>query len=148
MKRVSYAVMTVLMTATVLTTGCNLTNPKVAECNRLIKVANTAKTKASALNFIGKTSTNKTQVAKKMVDLMRKSSKEIKTVSLKDSKLQLFQTRLASMYYNTSSINSSMLNAAQHRDFRRMTNLFKKMTKQLKQERKLVKDINSYCRAS
>lgn len=130
---------------TLLATGCN---SKVAQCNKLIKVANKATTELKAMaKDGGSTPADKMAQMKKLADGLAQYSNDVKAVSLDDEQLKGFQTRLADLYQTSSEASRGILAAAEKKDVKAARESLKKLSGGRKTESEIVQGINGYCQA-
>lgn len=130
---------------TLFTTGCNT---KVAQCNKLIKVANTATTELKAMAQSGGSSPKeKMAQMQNLADSLEKYSNDVQAVSLEDEQLKGFQTRLSTLYQSSSEASRGILTAAEKKDMKAARASLQKLSSGSKVESEIVGDINSYCQA-
>jgi hypothetical protein len=122
--------------------GCGET--KVAQCNKIIKVANQAVTLGQ--DFGKNPNTQKgskalTEVAAKIDTI----TTEMKGLEIKDEKLQGFQGRFLSLYGNTSKGLKDTATAIDKKNLKGANTALATLKKNSSEETKLVNEINTYC---
>ncbi|MBD2385946.1 hypothetical protein [Cylindrospermum sp. FACHB-282] len=121
--------------------GCGET--KVAQCNKLIKVANEAVT---SQQFSKNTQPQKgskalTEAAVKVDNI----AKQLQALEIKDEKLQGFKGRFLKLYQDTSTGLKNTAKAVDKKDISSANRFLASLKNIASDESKLVKEINSYC---
>ncbi len=130
----------------ILATGCNT---KVSQCNKLIKVANSATTELKAITQEGGSDQEaKMAQMQKLADSLDKYSQEVKNVSLEDEALQGFQQRLSALYTSSSEASKGIITAAKAKNIKAMTASLKQLAGGSQTEGEIVSEMNSYCQAN
>ncbi|WP_392531072.1 hypothetical protein [Nostoc sp. C117] len=122
--------------------GCG--ESKVAQCNKIIKVANEAATLGQEF---GK-NPNPAKGSKALTELAAKIdplAKEMKALEIKDEKLQGFQGRFLTLYENISKELNNAAGAIDKKNLPAAKNFLASLQKSSAEESSIVKDINSYC---
>ncbi|MBE9029023.1 hypothetical protein IQ266_04510 [filamentous cyanobacterium LEGE 11480] len=144
MKRQYKVASVALFSLAMLSTGCST---RVAQCNKLIKVANAATTEVQSISQRSKLNKNKLQSMTQLADSLDKHIQEVQAVSLEDQTLQKFQSSLKSLYKSSSILSRTIVKAANAKDVKGMTSLLKQLAGQSQTERTIVNGINNYCQA-
>ncbi|BAY62590.1 hypothetical protein NIES22_26640 [Calothrix brevissima NIES-22] len=122
--------------------GCG--ESKVAQCNKITKVANQAVTLGQDL---GK-NTNQQKGSKVLTEVAAKIdtiSTEMKGLEIKDEKLQGFQSRFLSLYGNTSKSFKDAASAIDKKNLKGTNAALLNLKNNSSEETKLVNEINTYC---
>jgi hypothetical protein len=125
-----------------LFTGCG--ESKVAQCNKIIKVANQAVTLGQEF---GKSPQNNkgskalTEAAGKIDTI----ASELKAIEIKDEKLQGYQGRFLKLYQGTSQGLKDTAKAVDKKDLKSANRNVASLKKSASDETALVKEINTYC---
>ncbi|MDZ7959036.1 MAG: hypothetical protein RMY34_14335 [Aulosira sp. DedQUE10] len=125
-----------------LFTGCG--ESKVAQCNKIVKVANEAVTIGQEF---GKNTNPKTgskalnEVAAKIDTI----TTNMKALEIKDEKLQGFQGRFLTLYQSTSKGLKDEAKALDKKDLAGAKRSLVTLKKNSAEESTLVKEINTYC---
>ncbi|QMS89828.1 hypothetical protein HUN01_20400 [Nostoc edaphicum CCNP1411] len=122
--------------------GCG--ESKVAQCNKVIKVANQASTLGQEF---GKNS-NPAQGSKALTELAGKIdplATEMKALEVKDEKLQGFQGRFLTLYQNISKELNNAAAAIDKKNLPAAKGFLVSLQKSSSEESSIVKEINSYC---
>jgi ABC-type transporter Mla subunit MlaD len=127
----------------IISTGCNT---KVSQCNKLIKVANSATTELKAITQeSGSGQEAKMAQMQRLADSLDKYSKEVQNVSLEDEQLQGFQKRLSTLYATSSEASQEIIAAAKAKNIKGMTAALKKLSGGSRTEGEIVSEMNGYC---
>lgn len=122
--------------------GCG--ESKVAQCNKIIKVANQAVTLGQDFGKNPnpqKGSKALTEVAAKIDTI----TTEMKGLEIKDEKLQGYQGRFLSLYDNTSKGLKDTATAIDKKNLKGANAALVNLRKNGSEETKLVNEINTYC---
>jgi hypothetical protein len=122
--------------------GCGET--KVAQCNKIIKVANQAVTLGQDFGKNPnpqKGSKALTEVAAKIDTI----TTEMKGLEIKDEKLQGFQGRFLSLYASTSKGLKDTATAIDKKNLKGANTALATLKNNGSEETKLVSEINTYC---
>jgi hypothetical protein len=124
-----------------LTASCS--ENKIAQCNRIIKIANETVTQA-------KTVPNGTQGSDpkfmlKAAEVMEKASKQMTDISINDPKLKDYQTSFAKMYRDTSKATRDFVKAYEKKDRSAADKASTNLQQAAIPEHQLLIDINNYC---
>ncbi|MBU7585740.1 MAG: hypothetical protein KAF91_23145 [Nostoc sp. TH1S01] len=137
---------TVMLSATaaiaVIFTGCG--ESKVAQCNKIIKVANQAVTLSQEFSKNPqreKGSKSLTEVAGK-IDTF---ANEMKALEIKDEKLQGFQGRFIKLYQDTSKGLRDTAAAIDKKNLKAANASLASLKKSGSDEGAIVNEINTYC---
>jgi hypothetical protein len=117
---------------------------KVAQCNKIVKVANQAVTVGQEFGKNPnpqKGSKALTEVATKIDTI----TTEMKGLEIKDEKLQGFQGRFLTLYQSTSKGLKDTATAIDKKNFPAANTALASIKKNGSEETKLVNEINSYC---
>jgi hypothetical protein len=141
-----------------LVTSC--TESRVAQCQKLIDVANQVVTdvqavaqNASATSTNGSAansntnSTDSVAVINKVAEAAEKARVNMQALSLDDETLVGFQTRYADMYTEIRQTTRDMLAAAEARDREAGREAYDNFRTATSREAVLVEEINTYCAA-
>ncbi|MBD2341061.1 hypothetical protein H6G64_29250 [Calothrix sp. FACHB-156] len=126
-----------------LFTGCG--ESKVAQCNKIVKVANQAVTIGQDF---GKNPNNAKTGSKALTEVAGKIdaiTTEMKALEIKDEKLQGFQQRFTTLYQSTSQGLKDEAKALDKKDLAGAKRSLVTLKKNSTEESTLVKEINSYC---
>jgi hypothetical protein len=125
----------------VLLVGCG--ESKVAQCNKLIAVANKAATESKQMSQ----SSNPDKIGQlsQMADKLDQYAKEIQAVEIKDDQLKGFQGRFAKMYQETGAASRALIAAVNKKDPKGIGTSSKALQTASGQEGPLVSEVNSYC---
>lgn len=123
-----------------LVTSCET---KVAQCNKLIKVANQATTELQGMSKSN--SSNATAQLKTVANSLDQYSKDMGAVEVKDEKLKGFQARFVTMYSETRDVSRSLAAALDKKDLKTAKQSLTKMQSATSQETALVNEVNQYC---
>lgn len=125
----------------VLLVGCG--ESKVAQCNKLIAVANKAANESKAMSQ----SSNPDKIGQlsQMAGKLDEYAKEIQAVEIKDEQLKGFQGRFAKMYQETSSASQALIAAVNKKDRKGIETSTKALQAASGQEGPLVGEVNTYC---
>ncbi|QLE57170.1 hypothetical protein [Nostoc sp. TCL26-01] len=122
--------------------GCG--ESKVAQCNKIIKVANQA-------SVLGQQSSKDPQAVKGSQSLKELATKidqistEMKGLEIKDEKLQAFQTRFLKLYQDISKGLNDTAAAVDKKNIKDANRFLATLQKSSVEEGVIVKEINSYC---
>lgn len=117
---------------------------KVAQCNKIIKVANQASTLGQEF---GK-NPNPAKGSKALTELAGKIdplAQEMKALEVKDEKLQGFQGRFLALYQDISKELNNAAAAIDKKNLPAAKNFLVSLQKSSQEESSIVKEINSYC---
>ncbi|ALF54042.1 hypothetical protein ACX27_16240 [Nostoc piscinale CENA21] len=123
-------------------TGCG--ESKVAQCNKIIKVANQAVTLSQEFSKNPqreKGSKALTEVAGKIDNF----ANEMKALEIKDEKLQGFQGRFIKLYQDTSKGLRDTATAVDKKNLKAANASLASLKKSGSEEGAIVNEINSYC---
>ncbi|WP_371819455.1 hypothetical protein [Tolypothrix sp. PCC 7910] len=126
-----------------LFTGCG--ESKVAQCNKIVKVANQAVTIGQDF---GKNANNAKTGSKALNEVAGKIdtiTTEMKALEIKDEKLQGFQQRFTTLYQSTSQGLKDEAKALDQKDLAGAKRSLVTLKKNSTEESTLVKEINTYC---
>lgn len=136
------AMLSLTATLSILFTGCG--ESKVAQCNKLIKVANQAVTLSQDFSKNPqreKGSKALTEVAGKIDTI----TNEMKALEIKDEKLQSFQGRFLKLYQDTSKGLRDTAAAVDKKNLKAANASLVTLRKSSSDETAIVTEINSYC---
>ncbi|MGF1938407.1 MAG: hypothetical protein RM347_029315 [Nostoc sp. ChiQUE02] len=122
--------------------GCG--ESKVAQCNKVIKVAN----QASTLGQEFAKNPNPAKGSKALTELAGKIdplAKQMKALEIKDEKLQGFQGRFLTLYQNISKELNNAATAIDKKNLPAAKGFLVSLQKSSTEESSIVKEINSYC---
>jgi hypothetical protein len=125
-----------------LTISCS--ESKISQCNKIITVANKAVTAAKSVTNGGKSSDPKAML--QAADAMEKASQEMKAIAVKDEKLRDYQAGFISMYRDTSKATRNFVTAFEKKDRSAAEAALVNLQQATTPEKKLVEDINAYCK--
>ncbi|MDZ7994543.1 MAG: hypothetical protein RM022_024370 [Nostoc sp. EfeVER01] len=135
-------ILSVTTAIALLFAGCG--ESKVAQCNKVIKVANQASTLGQEF---GK-NPNPAKGSKALTELAGKIdplATEMKALELKDEKLQGFQGRFLTLYQNISKELNNAAAAIDKKNLPAAKGFLVSLQKSSTEESSIVKEINSYC---
>jgi hypothetical protein len=143
--RRTYALTAMALSLTLFTTGCET---KVAQCNKLIAVANAATSDVKTMSQ-GKASNEVEQVSQmtKFADTLDRYAKDIQAVELKDDQLKGFQKRLMDLYGSGSKDSRAIVAAMEKKDLKSMQESLSRLMKGSATEGAIVGELNGYCSA-
>ncbi|MEH2114705.1 hypothetical protein [Nostoc sp.] len=122
--------------------GCG--ESKVAQCNKIIKVAN----QASTLGQEFTKNPNPAKGSKALTELAGKIdplATEMKALEVKDEKLQGFQGRFITLYQNISKELNNAATAIDKKNLPAAKGFLVSLQKSSGEESSIVSEINSYC---
>ncbi|MEH2239834.1 hypothetical protein [Nostoc sp.] len=122
--------------------GCG--ESKVAQCNKVIKVANQTSTLGQEFGKNpnpAKGSKALTELASKIDSLV----KEMKALEIKDEKLQGFQGRFLTLYQDISKELNNAATAIDKKNLPAAKGFLVSLKKSSTEESSIVNEINSYC---
>ncbi len=140
--RKSVSLIAIAASLSLLATGCET---KVAQCNKLTKVANAASTEFQEMGKDQKA--DKVEQLKKAADRLDQYIKDMDGIELKDEKLVGYKGRFNKMYGEIRDASRALVTAAQAKDVAGTKSAFEKMMTGVKQETPLVTEVNQYCQA-
>ncbi|MDZ8188817.1 MAG: hypothetical protein RMX96_28690 [Nostoc sp. ChiSLP02] len=117
---------------------------KVAQCNKIINVAN----KASTLGQEFGKNPNPAKGSKALTELAGKIepfSQEMKALEIKDEKLQGFQTRFLALYQDITKELNSAAASIDKKNLPAAKKSLASLQKSGQEENAIVKEINTYC---
>ncbi|MDZ7955257.1 MAG: hypothetical protein RMY16_17015 [Nostoc sp. DedQUE12b] len=135
-------ILSVTTAIALLFAGCG--ESKVAQCNKVIKVANQASTLGQQF---GK-NPNPAKGSKALTELAGKIdplAKEMKALEIKDEKLQGFQGRFLTLYQNISKELNNAATAIDKKNLPAAKGFLVSLQKSSREESSIVNEINSYC---
>jgi len=124
-----------------LTISCS--ESKVSQCNKIIKVANEAVSKAKSVTKDDQANDAKAMI--KAADAMEKASQEMKAIDVKDAKLKDYQAGFISMYRDTSKATRDYVVAFEKKNRPAAEAALTNLQQATTPEKQLVGDINKYC---
>lgn len=144
--------LTVLSVASILgllVTACGTS--KVAQCNKLIGIANKATTEIQTTNQTNsrdQAAQPDTKAAQldKIADSLDQYAQEMQAVELLDEKLQGFRTRFVQLYQQTSKGSRDVSTAVKTKNFSAANQSLNQLRTGINQEKTLVNEVNQYCR--
>ncbi|HBL10286.1 MAG TPA: hypothetical protein DD379_02535 [Cyanobacteria bacterium UBA11162] len=136
-----FILLTMTTTITGLITSC--AEGKISQCNKIIRIANNAVSEANSITNGGQTSDPK--VALKMADTMQKASQSMKSLKVKDEKLEDYQAGFINMYSNSSKAMRNFVAAYDKKDRTAAEVALANVQQAATQYQQLVDDLNSYC---
>ncbi|WP_138504662.1 hypothetical protein [Nostoc sp. PA-18-2419] len=117
---------------------------KVAQCNKIIKVANQASTLGQEF---GK-NPNQSKGSKALTELAQKIdplAQQMKALEIKDEKLQGFQGRFLKLYQDIIKELNNAATAIDKKNSSAAKNSLVSLQKSGQEENSIVSEINSYC---
>lgn len=124
-----------------LTVSCG--ESKISQCNKIIKIANEAVTKAKSLTNGSQASNTKAMI--QAANAMEKASKEMAAIKVKDEKLKDYQSGFIKMYGDTSKATRDFVAAFERKDRPGAETALTNLQQATTPEKQLVADINTYC---
>lgn len=115
---------------------------KVAQCNKIIGVANKATTE------VQKTSQNQSAKIDQlgvMAASLDTYAKEMSAIEVKDEKLKGFQGRFVQMYQQMSTSSKTLIDAAKQKKASAAQGALAELKKSVGLEQPLVNEVNQYC---
>ncbi|MBD2245680.1 hypothetical protein [Nostoc sp. FACHB-888] len=121
--------------------GCE--ESKVAQCSKVIKLANQASTLGQEFGKNPNSANSKglTELASKINPL----AKEMKALEIKDGNLQDFQMRFFTFYQNISNELNNAAIAIEKNNLPATQRFLVSLTRSSTEENSIVNEINSYC---
>ncbi|PHM10023.1 hypothetical protein [Nostoc sp. 'Peltigera malacea cyanobiont' DB3992] len=135
-------ILSVTTAIALLFAGCG--ESKVAQCNKIIKVAN----QGSTLGQEFTKNPNPAKGSKALTELAGKIdplAKEMKALEIKDEKLQGFQGRFLTLYQNISKELNNAATAIDKKNLPAAKGFLVSLQKSSSEESSIVNEINSYC---
>jgi len=117
---------------------------KVAQCNKLSEIVNSAAEEAKKVAQPGGDQLQKLATA---ADSLDNYAKQLEELELSDEQLQGFKTRFVAMYKDTSTASRSLLDAVKNKDQAGGQKALSDLQAATGQETSLVQEVNSYCGA-
>ncbi len=138
----STVAVTVLTSAIVA--GCSANN-RIAQCNRLIEVANQAVNQVETVtqNF----APEEVEALEEIANTTDQAANSLESVSLDDEQLQRYQNRFVSLYIETSQATRSLVSAVEQQNTNAAQEAYNALETATNQEGPLVNEINTYCRS-
>jgi hypothetical protein len=136
------AILSMTATLSFILTGCG--ESKIAQCNKMIKVANQAVTLSQEFSKNPqrqKGSKALTEVASKIDPI----TSEMQALEIKDEKLQGFQGRFVKLYQDTSKGLRDTAAAIDKKNLKAANASLVTLRKSSSEESAIVTDINKYC---
>ena len=115
---------------------------KVAQCNKIVAVANKATTEVQQTSQ-GKD--EKIDQLGKMVTSLDNYAKEMGAIELKDEQLKGYQGRFVAMYQQMSTSSKSLIDAAKQKKAPQAQSALAELQKSVALEQPLVNEVNQYC---
>lgn len=115
---------------------------KVAQCNKIIGVAN------KATMEVQKTSQNQSAKIDQlgvMATSLDTYAKEMSAIEVKDEKLKGFQGRFVKMYQQMSTSSKTLIDAAKQKKAAAAQGALAELQKSVGLEQPLVNEVNQYC---
>lgn len=122
------------MTMGLLLYGCG--ESKVAQCNKIVTVANKTKTLTAPKDVAG---------FNNLADSINQIRVELQAITVKNSQLKDSQTKLLSMYGDVSSALKAQAKATEAKDTAAQTKAKQELEAAASKESELVDTINSLC---
>jgi len=136
-----FVLLTLSAAISLLTISCS--ESKVSQCNKIIKVANEAVSKAKSVTKDDQANDAKAMI--KAADAMEKASQEMKAIDVKDAKLKDYQAGFISMYRDTSKATRDYVVAFEKKNRPAAEAALTNLQQATTPEKQLVGDINKYC---
>ncbi|MEM8639572.1 MAG: hypothetical protein AAGG51_12265 [Cyanobacteria bacterium P01_G01_bin.54] len=124
-----------------LASGCGAS--KVAQCNSIIEVANSAAEEAQQLAIEGVS--GDPQVMLKAAEAMEQASTNMQALEIEDESLQGFQTDFVEMYSKTSSASRDLVDALEKEDREAAEASLAELQEVNQSEQEIVNGVNGYC---
>lgn len=140
-KRV-YQVSSLILLGLVLA-SCSET--KVAQCSRLIEIANRAVSGVKAVSDNPRP--DSIESMNKIADVANSAKAEMEGLQLTDEQLKDYQTRFITMYTDTNKATRDLVTAAEAKDAQAAQQAFNALQTATSQEGPLVNEVNGYCEA-
>lgn len=128
----------------VLVTSCS--EGKVAQCNRLIEIANQAVSGVKAVSETPKP--DSIESMNKIADIANTAKSQMEELQFGDDQLKDFQTQFVTMYTETNQATRDLVTAAEAKDADAAKKAFSALQTATAKEAPLVNSVNTYCNAS
>jgi hypothetical protein len=136
------ATLSLVAAIALLFAGCG--ESKVAQCNKVIKVANQAATLSQQFGKDPK-STKGSQALTELASKIDGISTEMKGIEVKDEKIKGFQQRFLTLYQDISKVLNDAAGAIDKKNIRDTNSFLAEWQKSIAEEGTIVKELNSYC---
>jgi hypothetical protein len=121
--------------------GCS--GNKVAQCNRMIEVANQTANQVRAVTQ--NTSPQNVEAMTKIADTTDQAAAEMQSVEVTDEQLQTYKDRFITMYANTSKATRELVTAIDAKNGEAAEQSYTALQTATSQEGALVTEVNNYC---
>jgi len=135
-----------VVTMTIVLVGVLLTScseGKVAQCNRLIEIANQAANQVESVTQ--SSSPEDTEAFMSIAESANNAANQLESLEIEDETLQGFQERFISLYVETSAATEELVNAVNAQDAPGAVSAYEKLERATSQEGPLVDEVNTYC---
>lgn len=132
-----------LILLVVLITSCS--ESKVAQCNRLIEIANQAVSGVKAVSETPKP--DSIESMNKIADIANTAKSQMEGLQLGDDQLKDFQTQFVTMYTETNQATRDLVTAADAKNADAAKKAFSALQTATAKEAPLVNSVNAYCNA-
>lgn len=136
-----FVLLSLTIAFSVLTASCS--ENKISQCNKIIKVTKKAVDAVNSITNGGQESNPKAML--QAAETMEKASQEMKSLKVKDEKLQNYQSRFVNMYRDTSKATREFVAAFEKKDRASAEIALLNVQRATTPEKQLVTDINTYC---
>jgi len=116
---------------------------KIAQCNQIIRIANTAVRETKAITNSGQPSSP--QAMLKAADAMDSAARQMENLSIADRTLQSYRSRFITMYRQTSKATRNFARAYNQKDREQSELALRDLQNATAPEKQIVADINTYC---
>ncbi len=121
--------------------GCS--EGKVAQCNRLIEIANQAAMEVESVTQSA--SAEDTEAFRTVARTADQAAENLESIDLSDSTLEDFKQRFITLYVETSAATQSLVDAVEQQNPQEATDAYNRLQSATQQEGPLVDEVNSYC---
>lgn len=116
---------------------------KIAQCNQIIRIANTAVRETKAITNSGQPSSPPAML--KAADAMDSAARQMENLSIPDRTLQSYRSRFITMYRQTSKATRNFVRAYNQKDREQAELALRDLQNATAPEKQIVADINTYC---
>jgi hypothetical protein len=117
---------------------------RVAQCNELIQVINTAVTEVQSVTQSPEASSNPEALVQ-IADTADRAVEQMQSVELQDEQLVEYQNRFITMYQETSTASRDIYEASQNQNLEEAQAALGRLQAATAPEPGLVNDVNAYC---
>lgn len=121
--------------------GCS--ESKVAQCNRLIEIANQAAMDVEAVTQSA--SAEDTEAFRTVASTADQAAENLEAIELSDSTLEEYKQRFITLYAETSAATQALVDAVEQQSPQEATDAYNRLQSATQQEGPLVDEVNNYC---